>query len=82
MPILTASMFLPPDAAWSEAMTMSAVERSYQVSVPAPATADLHERFEALDEDEATALLAQRYAEFCAQGYDWREALLHAVELA
>jgi hypothetical protein len=81
MPILTASTFPAAGCGTVGGDDMSAVESSYRELAQVAATADLHERFEDLDVDEATALLVQRYSDFCAQGYDWRRALLLAVEL-
>jgi hypothetical protein len=45
-------------------------------------SASLRERFEGLSEDEALALLAERYSAFREKGHDWWPALKLAAELA
>ena len=61
---------------------MSAAQSSFQEFIELERSASLRERFEVLTEDEAIALLVERYSAFCEKGHDWWRALRLAVELA
>jgi hypothetical protein len=61
---------------------MSAAQSSFQEFIELERAASLRERFEVLSEDEANALLLERYRTFCEEGHDWWRALKLAVELA
>jgi len=61
-------------------MTMTAVQSSYREFLELSASTRLAQAFEHLDETEATRLLLDRYASFCAQGFDWQRALMLAVD--
>jgi hypothetical protein len=61
---------------------MSAAQSSFQEFIELERAASLRERFEVLSEDEANALLLERYRKFCEEGHDWWRALKLAVELA
>jgi hypothetical protein len=65
-----------------EAKAMSAAQSSFQEFIELERSASLRERFEVLTEDEAIALLVERYSAFCEKGHDWWRALRLAVELA
>jgi hypothetical protein len=60
---------------------MSAVQSSLREFIELERSASLRERFESLNEDDATALLVKRYGAFRQEGYDWWPALKLAVEL-
>jgi hypothetical protein len=61
---------------------MSAVQSSLREFIELErSAASLRERFESLNEDDATALLVKRYGAFRQEGYDWWPALKRAVEL-
>jgi hypothetical protein len=60
---------------------MSAVQSSLREFIELERSASLRERFESLNEDEATALLIKRYGAFREEGHDWWPALKLAVEL-
>jgi hypothetical protein len=60
---------------------MSAVQISLREFVELEHAASLRDRFERLDEDDASALLIERYEAFREEGHDWWPALKLAVEL-
>jgi hypothetical protein len=66
----------------AEAKAMSAAQSSLQEFIELERSTSLRERFEILTEDEANALLAERYRAFREEGHDWWRALRLAVELA
>jgi hypothetical protein len=66
----------------AEAKAMSATQSSLREFIELERSASLRERFEGLSEDEATALLVERYTAFREKGHDWWRALKLAVELA
>lgn len=60
---------------------MSAVQSSLREFIELERSTSLRERFESLNEDDATALLVERYGAFREAGHDWWPALKLAVEL-
>jgi vacuolar-type H+-ATPase subunit H len=64
-----------------EAKAMSAAQSSFQEFIELERSASLRERVEVLTEDEANALLIERYSAFREKGHDWWRALKLAVEL-
>jgi hypothetical protein len=66
----------------AEANAMSAAQSSFREFIELERSASLRERLEILSEDEATALLAERYSAFREKSHDWWRALKLALELA
>ena len=60
---------------------MSAVQSSLREFIELERSTSLRERFESLNEDDAAALLVERYGAFREEGHDWWPALKLAVEL-